>query len=116
MLRIIIWKQPADVRFTQRAKQGICDRVIHRIAVAVSNRPERMVKCDAAESEWPTGSVRRDGFQPMQVVAMSDALSQHVNTVSRLQMARILTSSGTHRRCDMHDRSRNTIRNAVVEH
>ena len=70
--RIGVRKQATDVRFPQGAEDGIGHRVQQRIPVGMSHRTRGMVESDSPQDEGPSPAFRRECFEPMQVVAMTD--------------------------------------------
>lgn len=70
---VIVRKELADVRSTDRPEQGIRHRMEHDVSVTVAYRADGVLDVDASKNERSPLAGRRRGFQAVQVIAMPDA-------------------------------------------
>jgi hypothetical protein len=69
-----VWKQLPNVRSTNRAQNGVGDRVHQYVAIGMRHRSAVMFEAHSAQYKRTTSAMRRAWFQPVQVISVTDAI------------------------------------------
>lgn len=69
---VVIGKKLPDIRMPNRPEQGVGKGVIDPVAIGMPDGADRVVEDDPGQDEGAALAHRRDRFQAMQVIAVTD--------------------------------------------
>jgi hypothetical protein len=74
ILRRGIWKQLPNVGSTNRAQDGVGDRVHQHVTIGMRHRSAVMFETHSTQYKRTTSAMRRAWLKPVQVISVTDAM------------------------------------------